>query len=132
MTQIPPKNIFLSEQILQKSDSKVGSEFVHPNEFVHPTYKLYSTYYMYEKCFRIYVKYSVCRCMICMLTKCYINYEIIYQLKGALAIRNHNGFITKDHKTFCGSLLPDRPLHVYDVIFYLTYRQHANDTYHST
>ena len=32
MTQIPPKNIFLSEQILQKSESKVGYEFVHPSE----------------------------------------------------------------------------------------------------
>ena len=30
MTQIPPNNIFLSEQILQKSESEVGSEFVHP------------------------------------------------------------------------------------------------------
>jgi len=32
MTQIPPNNIFLSDEILQKSVSKVGSEFVHPTE----------------------------------------------------------------------------------------------------
>ena len=32
MTQIPPKNPFLEEQILEKSESKVGSDFGHPTD----------------------------------------------------------------------------------------------------